>query len=100
MDLVPVAPTRPRDTTGMTPFQKKSLINFMYHKFGEVVTQPVVDFSMAYLLTGEEPFRDEAVRHALHAASLPSIATLRRRISTARPSCTDWPWGTTRPATA
>lgn len=40
MDLVPVAPTRPRDTTGMTPFQKKSLINFMYHKFGEVVTQP------------------------------------------------------------
>ena len=71
MDLVPVAPTRPRDTTGMTPFQKKSLVNFMYHKFGEVVTQPVVDFSMAYLLTGEEPFRDEAVRHALHAASLP-----------------------------
>lgn len=55
----------------MTPFQKKSLVNFMYHKFGEVVTQPVVDFSMAYLLTGEEPFRDEAVRHALHAASLP-----------------------------
>ena len=71
MDLVPVAPTRPRDTTGMTPFQKKSLVNFMYHKFGEVVTQPVVDFSMAYLLTGEEPFRDAAVRHALHAASLP-----------------------------
>lgn len=71
MDLVPVAPTRPRDTTGMTPFQKKSLVNFMYHKFGEVVTQPVVDFSTAYLITGEEPFRDAAVRHALHAASLP-----------------------------
>ena len=71
MELVPVAPTRPRDTTGMTPFQKKSLINFMYHKFGEVVTQPVVDFSTAYLLTGEEPFRDAAVRHALHAAALP-----------------------------
>lgn len=39
----------------------------MYHKFGEVVTQPVVDFSTAYLITGEEPFRDAAVRHALHA---------------------------------
>ena len=91
MDLVPVAPTRPRDTTGMTPFQKKSLINFMYHKFGEVVTQPVVDFSMAYLLTG--------VAHRT-PRRCPSIATLRRRISTARPSCPDWPWGTTRPATA
>lgn len=72
MDPVPVAPTRPRDTTGMSPFEKKSLINFMYHKFGEVVTQPIVDFSMAYLLTGEEPFRDAAVRHALHVASLPA----------------------------
>lgn len=71
MDLVPVAPTRPRDTTGMSPFQKQSMINFMYHKFGEVVTQPAVDFSLAYLLTGEEPFAREAVRHALHAAALP-----------------------------
>lgn len=71
MAPVPVAPTRPRDTTGMSPFEKRSLVNFMYHKFGEVVTQPVVNFSVAYLLTGEEPFRDAVVRHALHVAALP-----------------------------
>lgn len=71
MDPVPVAPTRPRDTTGMSAFQKRSMIRFMYHKFGEVVTQPAVDFSLAYLLTGEEPFARAAVRHALHAAALP-----------------------------
>lgn len=71
MDLVPVAPTRPRDTTGMSDFQKRSMINFMYHKFGEVVTQPAVDFSIAYLLTGEECFARAAVKHAMHAASLP-----------------------------
>ena len=71
MDVVPVAPTRPRDTTGMSAYQKRSMINFMYHKFGEVVTQPAVDFSIAYLLTGEECFARAAVRHALHAAALP-----------------------------
>lgn len=49
---------------------------------------------------GREPSCDAAVRHALHAAALPSTATPRRRISTARPSCTDWPWDTTRRATA
>ena len=71
MDVVPVAPTRPRDTTGMSAYQKRSMINFMYHKFGEVVTQPAVDFSVAYLLTGEECFARAAVKHALHAAALP-----------------------------
>ena len=71
MPLVPVAPTRPRDTTGMTAYEKKVMINFMYHKFGEVVTQPAVDFSIANRLTGEEPFARAAVRHALHAAALP-----------------------------
>lgn len=71
MDVVPVTPTRPRDTTGMTPFQKNSMIRFMWHKFGEVVTQPAVDLSIAYLLTGEEDFARAAVKHALHAAALP-----------------------------
>lgn len=71
MDFVPVAPTRPRDTTGMTAFQKRNMINFMYHKFGEVVTAPAVDFSLAYLLTGEEVFARAAVKHALYAAKLP-----------------------------
>ena len=71
MDVVPVAPTRPRDTTGMSAYQKRSMINFMYHKFGEVVTQPAVDFSIAYLLTGEECFARAAVKHALYAAALP-----------------------------
>lgn len=71
MDLVPIAPTRPRDTTGMSPFQKRSLINFMYHKFGEVATQPIVDFSLAWLLSGEEAFLDAVVRHARHVAAMP-----------------------------
>lgn len=69
--VVPVAPTRPRDTTGMSDYQKRSMVNFMYHKFGEVVTKPAVDFSVAYLLTGEECFARAAVKHALHAAALP-----------------------------
>ena len=71
MEPVPVAPTRPRDTTGMSPFQKRSLINFMYHKFGEVVTQPIVDFSLAWLLTGDEAWRTAVVCHARHVAALP-----------------------------
>lgn len=71
MGPVPVLPTRPRDTTGMTPFEKNAMVRFMWHKFGEVVTQPAVDFSLAYLLTGEVDFADAAVRHALHAAALP-----------------------------
>ncbi len=71
MDLVPVAPTRPRDTTGMTANEKRTMINFMYHKFGEVVSAPAVDFSIAYLLTGEEAFAEAAVRHAVYVASLP-----------------------------
>lgn len=71
MDLVPIAPTRPRDTTGMSPFQKRSLINFMYHKFGEVATQPIVDFSLAWLLSGEDAFLDAVVRHARHVAAMP-----------------------------
>lgn len=71
MDFVPVAPTRPRDTTGMTDNEKRTMINFMYHKFGEVVSQPAVDFSIAYLLTGEREFAEAAVRHAVYVASLP-----------------------------
>lgn len=71
MEPVPVAPTRPRDTTGMTPYEKRTMINFMYHKFGEAVTAPAVDFSTAYLITGEEEFARAAVRHAMHAAALP-----------------------------
>ena len=81
MDLVPVAPTRPRDTTGMTPFQKKSLINFMYHKFGEVVTQPVVDFSMAYLLTGEESYFIDALSDQLAATILDEAARAFNQIT-------------------
>lgn len=71
MDFVPVAPTRPRDTTGMTPNEKRTMINFMYHKFGEVVCAPAVDFSIAYLLSGEKEFAEAAVRHAMYVADLP-----------------------------
>ncbi len=70
MDPVPIAPTRPRDTTGMSPFQK-SRSRLMYHKFGEVVTQPIVDFSLAWLLSGEDAFLDAVVRHARHVAAMP-----------------------------
>ncbi|MEG1622524.1 MAG: DUF4962 domain-containing protein [Alistipes sp.] len=68
----PIAPTRPRDTSGMNYFQKQNMLRFMYHQFGAKAVAPIEDFSLAYLLTGEEMFAHAAVRHALHVAAMPT----------------------------
>ncbi len=68
--LPPEVPTRPRDTTGMTPVQREKMIEFMYHGFGEKVGRPVIDLSIAWLLTEDERFIKEAIRRAVHLAGL------------------------------
>jgi hypothetical protein len=68
--LIPEAPTRPRDTTGTTDFEKQVLMRFMYHRFGEVVRIPVENQALAYLLTGNEKYAREAVRQAVHIAGM------------------------------
>jgi hypothetical protein len=68
--LIPEAPTRPRDTTGTSDFEKRVLMRFMYHRFGEVVRLPVETQALAWLLTGNESFAREAIRQALHIAGM------------------------------
>ncbi len=68
--LPPEVPTRPRDTTGMTPVQREKMIEFMYHGFGEKVGRPVIDLSVAWLLTEDERLIREAIRRAVHLAGL------------------------------
>ena len=68
--LIVEAPTRPRDTTGVVGFEKKVLLRFMYHRFGEVVRQPIETQALAYLLTGDERFAKEALRQALHISKM------------------------------
>ncbi|SKA43481.1 Heparinase II/III-like protein [Chitinophaga eiseniae] len=63
-------PTRPRDTTGMTTRQQEKMIEFMYHGFGEKVAQPVRQLCIAYWLSGDARYATEAVRRAMHLASL------------------------------
>lgn len=70
MPLIPEAPTRPRDTTGRTEFEKKVMMRFMYHQFGDKVRKPVLNFCLAYLLTGDEEFIRAAIPHTLHIASM------------------------------
>ena len=68
--LIIEAPTRPRDTTGVVGFEKKVLLRFMYHRFGEVVRQPIETQALAFLLTGEDKYAQEALRQALHVAKM------------------------------
>lgn len=68
--LIIEKPTRPRDTTGVEGFEKKVLIRFMYHKFGELIREPIDNQSLAYLLTGDEKYAKEALRQAIHAAKM------------------------------
>lgn len=71
MDLIPEAPTRPRDTTGLSDYQKKNMMtHFMYHQFGEKVRKPIFNFCLAYLLTGDEKYIREAIPHTMHVASM------------------------------
>lgn len=70
MALIPEAPTRPRDTTGLSDFEKKVMMRFMYHQFGDKVRKPIRDFCIAYLLTGDEKFIRAAIPHTLHVAAM------------------------------
>lgn len=63
-------PTRPRDTVGLSDSQKKVMMNFMYHRFGDKVKEPVKDLSMAYLLTGEKEYAQTALKQALHISKM------------------------------
>lgn len=63
-------PTRPRDTTGMNALQKKQMIEFMYHGFGNKVANPIKDLVLAYYLTKERAFMDEAIKQGVHVAKM------------------------------
>jgi hypothetical protein len=68
--LIPESPTRPRDTTGTSSFEKQVLMRFMYHRFGETVRIPIENQALACLLTGNEKYAREAIRQAIHIAAM------------------------------
>lgn len=63
-------PTRPRDTTGMNELQKKQMVEFMYHGFGNKVANPIKDLCIAFYLTKDKSFISEAIRQGLHVARM------------------------------
>ncbi|WP_235005343.1 DUF4962 domain-containing protein [Pedobacter nyackensis] len=63
-------PTRPRDTTGMNALQRKQMVEFMYHGFGEKVAMPIRNLCIAFQLTKEERFIKEAIKRAVHVAKM------------------------------
>lgn len=63
-------PMRMIDTTGKTPLEKKKLIERMYHGFGDKVGTPVRNLCIAYQLTKEERFMEDAKRRALNIARM------------------------------
>jgi len=68
--LVKEEPTRPRDTTGMNALQQKQMIEFMYHGFGNKVANPIKDLCIAYYLTKDIVFIQEAIRQGVHVAKM------------------------------
>lgn len=64
------APTRPRDTAGVSDEKKESLIEFMYHGFGEKNGTPIKTLVQAYWLTGARKYVDAAITRALVLATL------------------------------
>lgn len=70
MPFIAEAPTRPRDTTGLTDFEKKVMMRFMYHQFGDKARKPVLNFCLAYLLSGDETFIRAAIPHTMHIAAM------------------------------
>lgn len=68
--LIPEAPTRPRDTTGLSDFEKKVMMRFMYHQFGDKVRKPISNLCIAYLLTGDEKYIKAAIPHTMHVAAM------------------------------
>ncbi|MEQ7801003.1 DUF4962 domain-containing protein [Pedobacter sp. ASV1-7] len=63
-------PTRPRDTTGMNALQRKQMIEFMYHGFGEKVGAPIRNLCIAFQLTKDDRFIKEAIKQAVHVAKM------------------------------
>lgn len=63
-------PTRPRDTTGMTALQRKQMIEFMYHGFGEKAGTPIRNLCIAYQLSKDGRFIKEAIKRAVHIAKM------------------------------
>nr|WP_121271863.1 DUF4962 domain-containing protein [Pedobacter schmidteae] len=63
-------PTRPRDTTGMTALQRKQMVEFMYHGFGEKVGTPIRNLCIAYQLSKDERFIHKAIKMAVHVAKM------------------------------
>jgi hypothetical protein len=70
-------PTRPRDTTGMTALQRKQMVEFMYHGFGEKVATPIRNLCIAFQLSKDTRFIKEAIKRAVHVAQMDpeSLAT-------------------------
>lgn len=70
-------PTRPRDTTGMTALQRKQMVEFMYHGFGEKVATPIRNLCIAFQLSKDPRFIKEAIKRAVHVAKMDpeSLAT-------------------------
>ncbi len=64
------APTRPRDTTGMSAYEQQIMMRYMYHKFGDKVKEPIKDLSMAYFLTGKEEYIKTAIKQAVHLSKM------------------------------
>ncbi|TZF86099.1 DUF4962 domain-containing protein (plasmid) [Pedobacter sp. BS3] len=63
-------PMRIIDTTGKTPLEKKKLIERMYHGFGDMVGTPVRNLCIAYQLTKDERFIQNAKKRALNIARM------------------------------
>lgn len=63
-------PTRPRDTTGMTALQRKQMVEFMYHGFGEKVGTPIRNLCITYQLSKDERFIHKAIKMAVHVAKM------------------------------
>ncbi|MGO4291828.1 DUF4962 domain-containing protein [Chitinophaga sp. RAB17] len=63
-------PMRVIDTTGKTSLEKKKIIERMYHGFGDKVGTPVRNLCIAYQLTKDERFIQDARRRALNIARM------------------------------
>lgn len=63
-------PRRSLDTTGKTPVQKKVMMTRMYHGFGDQEGTPVRNLCIAYQLTKDKQFIEDAKRRAMILARM------------------------------
>ncbi len=63
-------PMREIDTTNKTPLEKKLIVERMYHGFGDFVGTPVHNLCIAYQLTNDERFIQDAKKRALIIARM------------------------------